>query len=495
MSIKTKLVLSNIAMCIIPLALCIVTLLGLDSVYTKKLHTYYNIEDRRKRALINPYMEIKSINLRQLSELESKAEAIPDNFQDGEFLKSVNAALLEKNSYIVVEKNNKVIFNGSKEDNKDIINKLDDYNYNYNADRPQFSKIENNSDDSETMVRQIRFAFSDGGSGIIFLVIDTSKLSELSKEFIISIVIAIIAIVSLTSALITFLVSRSILIPLTQLKIGTEKIKDGDLSFEVKAESRDEIGELCNAFDDMRKRLKESVELQLQYEDNRKELISNISHDLKTPITSIKGYVEGIKDGVADTPEKMEKYVNTIYNKAQSMNYLIEELLTYSKLDLKKLPFYFIDIDFVSYMDDLMEEVKFDVEKNNIEFHYDNSIKGKAIVRIDVQNINRVITNIVSNSIKYMDKEHGKILVEMLSSNEDIIVGIKDNGMGISKEALLHVFDRFYREDFSRNTSKGGSGLGLAICKKIIEEHGGKIWAKSQKGNGTEIWFSIKLKS
>lgn len=189
------------------------------------------------------------------------------------------------------------------------------------------------------MVRQIRFAFSDGGSGIIFLVIDTSKLSELSKEFIISIVIAIIAIVSLTSALITFLVSRSILIPLTQLKIGTEKIKDGDLSFEVKAESRDEIGELCNAFDDMRKRLKESVELQLQYEDNRKELISNISHDLKTPITSIKGYVEGIKDGVADTPEKMEKYVNTIYNKAQSMNYLIEELLTYSKLDLKNFRF------------------------------------------------------------------------------------------------------------------------------------------------------------
>ncbi|AAK78298.1 signal transduction histidine kinase [Clostridium acetobutylicum] len=495
MSIKTKLVFSNIAMCLIPLILCLITLFGLNNLYSRKLKSYYEVEDMKKKPLLNPYIELKSINIRPFKELQSESEAIPDNFEDKKVLKTINEALLKKNTYIIVEKSGNVVFNGSKKNNKDIISKLDDLNYSRNADRPEPPRTESISDDSETLIRQFTFIFSDGSSGNVFLVADTSKLSQLATEFIISIIIAIIAIISLTGGFITFLVSRSILIPLNQLKIGTEKIKHGNLDFKVRAESSDEIGELCDAFDSMRKKLKESVELQAQYENNRKELISNISHDLKTPITSIKGYIEGIRDGVADTPEKMEKYVNTIYNKTQSMNYLIEELLTYSKLDLKKLPFYFIDMDFVSYMNDLMEEFKFDVEKNNMEFSYDNHIKGKANVRIDVQNINRVISNIISNSIKYMDKEHGKISVEVDSNNEEVLVGIKDNGMGISEEALPYVFDRFYREDFSRNTSKGGSGLGLAICKKIIEEHGGSIWAKSQKGHGTEIWFSIKLKN
>lgn len=277
------------------------------------------------------------------------------------------------------------------------------------------------------------------------------------------------------------------------MRKGTENIKNGDLDFEVKANSKDEIGELCEDFDDMRKKLKESIELQNQYENNRKELISNISHDLKTPITSIKGYVEGIRDGVADTPEKMEKYINTIYTKSQSMDYLIDELLTYSKLDMNKMHFDFQKIDITSYMEDLMEEIRFDVEKKKIKFSYKNNIKGQVIVKIDVQNINRVIMNIISNSIKYMDKEEGKIEVNMYLKGDEVIIGIKDNGKGISKNALSCIFDRFYREDYSRNSLTGGSGLGLAICKKIIEEHGGRIWAESEEKIGTAMWFTIKI--
>ena len=122
--------------------------------------------------------------------------------------------------------------------------------------------------------------------------------------------------------------------------------------------TNDEIGELCKEFEDMRCRLKESVEIQLQYENNRKELISNISHDLKTPVTAIKGYVEGIKDGVADTPEKMDKYINTIYKKAIDIDKLINELFVFSKLDLNKLPFSFERVDIKSYLSDSMEELQ-----------------------------------------------------------------------------------------------------------------------------------------
>lgn len=390
-----------------------------------------------------------------------------------------------------MEKNDKTIFNGSLKNNKELLNKIASEDYSIHKEK--FWESQSIYDDSNLVVKQIKFVFPDGKDGNIFFIVDAGKLYELSKEFIIAIIISAILIICLTSGFITFLVSRSILIPLKQLKVGTEKIRDGNLNFEVKVESKDEIGEVCEAFDDMRKKLKESIELQIQYENNRKELISNISHDLKTPLTAIKGYVEGIRDGVADTPQKMDRYINTIYNKTQSMDHLIEELLTYSKLDLKKLPFYFIDIDFVKYMSDIMEECRFDVEKNGMEFSYNNLVKGKIITHIDVQSISRVITNIISNSIKYMNKEKGKISVEMRNDSDYVTVKVKDNGKGISEEALPYIFDRFYREDSSRNTLKGGSGLGLAICKKIIDEHGGNVGARSKKNIGTEIWFSIKI--
>ncbi len=113
------------------------------------------------------------------------------------------------------------------------------------------------------------------------------------------------------------------------MKLATEKIRDGNLNFKVKARTKDEIGQLSMAYEEMRQRLKESIDLQLKYEENRKELISNISHDLRTPITAIKGYVEGIRDGVADTPEKMDKYLSTIYRRATDMDSLIDDLFLF----------------------------------------------------------------------------------------------------------------------------------------------------------------------
>jgi signal transduction histidine kinase len=233
------------------------------------------------------------------------------------------------------------------------------------------------------------------------------------------------------------------------------------------------------------------MNMQLQYEENRKELISNISHDLKTPITAIKGYVEGIKDGIADTPEKMDRYINTIYSKSCDMDNLINELFLFSKLDLKKVNFDFRSIDITAYLKDCIEELKFDLEKRKINLNY-NHIKKNIDVIADAQKLKRVIMNIIENSIKYMNKDNGKIDIILSEEEAFTVIEVRDNGKGISNKALPFIFDRFYRGDSYRNTSNGGSGLGLAIAKQIIEEHGGQIWVQSEVNEGTSIFFTLK---
>lgn len=159
-----------------------------------------------------------------------------------------------------------------------------------------------------------------------------------------------------------FWVLTSIIIPLEKLREATRKIKEGDLDFSLEAEAEDEIGELFLDFEEMRIRLKENQEEKMQADRDAKELISNISHDLKTPITAIKGYVEGIMDGVASSPERLDKYIKTIYNKANDMDRLIDELTFYSKIDTNKVPYHFSRIHIVDFFTDCAEEVGLDLE-------------------------------------------------------------------------------------------------------------------------------------
>jgi signal transduction histidine kinase len=257
-------------------------------------------------------------------------------------------------------------------------------------------------------------------------------------------------------------------------------------------ENDDEIGQLCQDFEEMRIRLKESAEEKVEYDKENKELISNISHDLKTPITAIKGYVEGIMDGVASSPEKLDRYIRTIYNKANDMDKLIDELTFYSKIDTNKIPYTFSKINVSNYFGDCIDEVGLEMEARNIELGYFNYVDEDVIVIADAEQMRRVINNIVSNSVKYMDKKSGIINIRIKDVGDFIQVEIEDNGRGIPAKDLPNIFDRFYRTDSSRNSSQGGSGIGLSIVKKIIEDHGGRIWATSKEGIGTEIHFVLR---
>ena len=295
-----------------------------------------------------------------------------------------------------------------------------------------------------------------------------------------------------TSVSIGLWIYRSVATPLVKLRKATQNINEGNLDFVLEVDGTDEFAELCRDFEEMRRRLKESAEEKVLLDKENKELISNISHDLKTPITAVKGYVEGIMDGVADTPEKMDRYVRTIYNKTNEMDHLINELTFYSKIDTNRIPYTFSKLNVDDYFSDCAEEVGLELETRGIQLYYANYVEKDVLVIADGEQIRRVIHNIISNAIKYMDKPKGVIQIRVKDVGDFIQVEIEDNGKGIASKDLTYIFDRFYRTDVSRNSSKGGSGIGLSIVRKILEDHGGKVWATSREGIGTIMYFVLR---
>lgn len=335
------------------------------------------------------------------------------------------------------------------------------------------------------------FYFPDKSEGSVFVLRKASSYAEVIRELFPILSGLLLFLFIMIIGILNYLVSRSIIKPISVLKEGAERIKSGDLNFEIGAVSNDEIGQLNRAFEEMRIKLKESIDLQLRYEENRKELLANISHDLKTPITSIIGYVEGIKDGVANTPQKMEKYLSTVHFKAKDMDSLIDELFLFSKLDLKKEPFHFETVELDKYMKDYAEELYLDLLQQGI--HLELHLLNKPIfVKVDREKLKRVLANLISNCVKYMNKNRKKISISLHERLGDVIVKVEDNGQGIEPSALPNIFERFYRAEQSRSSETGGSGLGLAIAKQIILEHRGEIWASSEIGKGTSVFFSLK---
>ncbi len=313
-----------------------------------------------------------------------------------------------------------------------------------------------------------------------------------TKEFLGEMLMSVLLIMAMTSSFLIVWIYRSILNPIETLKKATRNIRDGNLDFEVEIEDNDEIGELCADFEEMRIRLKESTEEKVVFDSQNRELISNISHDLKTPITAVKGYVEGLLDGVADTPEKQEKYLRTIYNKANEMDRLINELSFYSKIDTNRIPYAFNKINVREYFDDCIEDLGLELGQEQVTLTYHNQVATNVMVIADAEQMKRVINNIVGNSIKYMDKPNKCIDIRVLDVGDFVQVEIEDNGRGIAAKDLPCIFDRFYRTDTSRNSSKGGSGIGLSIVHKIMEDHGGKVWATSKEHIGTTMCFVLR---
>ena len=487
MKIRTKLLITFLTITVVPIFLIYISILGLSSYQNRVFRETYDVGqvDLSAGASIRVFSHLtESIQ----KEIEEKIAKDPEIFTDQSYLGDLNARMTEKHSFLMVTKDGKLIYIGNDETASSLEREISDY-AEINDSDSWGNYLDKNT---EHLIKQREFELADGSRIAVYLVTNVVDVIPEVKSMITEMFFSSVLILFITGGMLTAWGYRSILWPIGKLQEATKQIRDGNLDFTLDVEDDDEIGQLCQNFEEMRIRLKESTEEKIQYDKESKELISNISHDLKTPITAIKGYAEGLMEGVASSPEKRDKYIRTIYNKANDMDRLINELTFYSKIDTNKIPYTFSKINVANYFRDCVEEVGLELEARGIELGYFNFVDEDVMVIADAEQMKRVINNIIGNSLKYMDKKNGIINIRILDVGDFVQVEIEDNGKGIGQKELPYIFDRFYRTDSSRNSSKGGSGIGLSIVKKIIEDHGGKIWATSKLGIGTEIHFVLR---
>ena len=485
MKLRTRLLVTFSTIILLPLILTMLAFWVISAVISRNTQLGYGIDKANYTIIAETMDELNKKTEEIYQNLWEKAGQSSGELENLTFLEELTNALGDGNVYLLVRKNQELYYTGNPEAAEVIFDRLPTYGQGCpNRDAGYYYN------DLQKLVRQVDFVFQDGSNGSIFIV--TKINSVISKSFLADMMVAIILILLFTSIMLTRWINKSIFKPVHELNIAMQNIAEGNLDYYLTSCSQDEFGTLFKNYEDMRLRLKESTEESFRNEKQNRELISNISHDLKTPITSIKGYVEGIMDGVADTPDKMEKYIKTIYIKANDMDRLINELTLYSGIDSNRIPYNFHRINVADYFGDCVEEVGLDLESKNIELNYFNLVDPSTKIIADPEQLKRVINNIVGNSVKYMDKDKGIIDIRILDEVDSIRVEIEDNGKGIAQKDLSNIFDRFFRTDASRNSAKGGSGIGLSIVKKIIEDHGGYIWATSKENEGTCLHFVIR---
>lgn len=488
MKLRTRLIISFCIIIFVPVLLAGITMWGFGRYQMKAIRQIYNVDGNAYDYFINSFKVLSHFTQSDYEELQRVTRETPEQMEDVSYLKKVNKKLEKKYSYLIIRREEELIYEGDSERNlpEECLPE-------YGSDAVQNASsgfyIEG---EEQALVKQIDFQFQGGDKGSAFIVTAMDQMLPEAKRILLDFMLSIVLILIFTAGMLTMWIYQGIINPIRKLEAAAQNIKAGNLDFTIEADGKDEIGELCRSFEAMRYRLKESAEEKVSGEKENKVLISNISHDLKTPITAIKGYVEGIMDGVADTPEKHDKYIRTIYNKANEMDTLINELTLYSKIDTNRIPYNFNRINVADYFNDCVEEVGLDLEAKNIKLTYINYADKDVMIIADPEQLRRVINNIIGNSVKYLDKEQGFINICIRDVGDFIQIEIEDNGKGIAARDLPYIFNRFYRTDASRNSATGGSGIGLSIVKKIVEDHGGKIWANSKEGTGTIMYFVIR---
>ncbi len=489
--LKSRMIIAFLIIIIIPVVLIIAFGTIIATYQSYSILETYEVESDTIQVVSNPMRILSRMTMPAFRQLSRTKDEAPDKLFDEQYLKGINDSLLAQYSFVAVKKDGDFLYVGDEEKFRTVENVLP---------ATFVSAIERNNENglyvydsanNAFLVKQISFAGSDGSAGLVYIITDVDNLLPQLRMTAIQSVIAFGGVLIITAVILVFWLYRSIISPITVLTDATQMIKKGNLDFTVSGNPNDELGRLCEDFEEMRVNLKELIDAQKQSQKDSIELIGNISHDLKTPITAIKGYAEGLLDNVADTEDKKERYLKTIYNKAADMAVLVDELAFYSKIDANAVTYNFSSLDVDAYFNDCSEELSLDMELKNVTLKYSNDCKPGTRIAADPEQLKRVISNIIGNSLKYMNKPEGEIELRLKSIGDYVQIEIADNGQGIAAKDLPFIFDRFYRTDASRNSKQGGTGLGLAITKKIVEDHNGQIWALSEEGQGTTIIFTI----
>jgi len=271
-----------------------------------------------------------------------------------------------------------------------------------------------------------------------------------------------------------------------------DQIANGNYNVQIEGYIPNDLGLLIASFNEMARNLAQTEKMKAEYEDNRKALIANISHDLKTPITAIQGHIEALLDHTAETGETREKYLKVIYHNVAYLNKLIDDLFLFSKLDMEKLDFHFEKTRIREYLADLMEEYQLEFSDQNIKFQYSDLLEGEPDVNIDGKRLFQAINNIIRNAVKYGPPDLF-LTVTLYRNGDRLGLDIQDNGPGIPRDKLPFIFDRFYRIDTERTKDLESTGLGLAIAKELVKAHGGEIFVTAQEPGGTCFTITLPL--
>ena len=513
MKIKERLIVAFLVIILCPLVFTAVFASWVVSQETKMLLDSYGVSVDSSGFITNPTQLLFRVTSAEFKGIRQTATDKPDKLLDREYLKKIDDKLRSCDSYIVVNRGSRLYFVRNKKD-YEKISYLPGYG-SYHSDKEPNIFLDQSI---PAMIRVKDFTFSDGTQGQVFLVAELSKILPLWSHTVNRILLACVFSILITAFLLIIWLYNSIAKPVSLLRAATASIGSGNLDEPIQMQSMDELGLLYLDFEEMRLRLKDMIDERMDYEQQTRDMITNMAHDLQTPLTSIKGYTEGLMEGIANTPEKQMKYLRTIHSKAEDMSYLIGQLSTFAKVEQNSVPYRFLDIDLEEYLQALIQEMALDLEARHAQIRLDYQCRPGIICKIDPDQMKRVISNIVNNALKYSDKDHCQIRVTVRKApipktavpvyrqirkdgsyadpevpEQFVQISISDNGPGIDPKDLPYIFHRFYRADASRNSLKRGSGLGLAIVERIINDHGGKIHAESKPGEGTKMIFTLKI--
>ena len=300
---------------------------------------------------------------------------------------------------------------------------------------------------------------------------------------------AAIVVVLLLNTLFTRYQLKKLLQPVNALTQAAGRVEEGDFTQAIDYRGRDEFAPVCAAFNRMQEHLLEEQEKNAAYERARTDLVAGISHDLRTPLTSVKGYIKGLRDGVAQTPERQRQYLEVAYRRACDMDVLLQRLFYFSRLETGNLPLFLQPADLGAFIARFAAETAPELEQAGGRFETALS-PGPHPACVDAEQLYRVLSNLKDNALRYAGA--GALVISLGVERREgwTYIRFADNGQGVPEEALPHLFEQFWREDQARSSRNGeGSGLGLYIAKYIVESHGGTIQAENDGG----LVFTIQL--
>jgi len=275
------------------------------------------------------------------------------------------------------------------------------------------------------------------------------------------------------------------------LKCGTQKLAEGDLAARVEVPYQDELADVAQAFNIMAERLEASFNRQRELEQARRDLIAAVSHDLRTPLASVRAMVEALSDKVVTDEETINRYHQTIQNQIANLTLLIDDFFEIAKLDSGRLRLKLEEASLADLISDTLESMRAQAVAK--ELHLTGQVASDLPnVYIEVAQIQRVLYNLVQNAIRHTPAD-GTIAINAVQVANEVQIDVADSGEGIAADDLARIFDEFYRGEKSRSRSTGGAGLGLAIAKGIVEAHGGRIWVESRLGLGTTFHFVLPV--